>query len=642
VSTLEQLGGDETFPKLLLRNTRRFGERTALREKKFGIWRPVSWRAYLDAVREFSLGLTSLGVRRGDKVAIIGDNRPEWVMAEVAAQAAGGASVGLYQDSNLSEVAYVIDHCDASVVVAEDQEQVDKILDMLDRLPKVRHVIYADPRGLRSYRHPVLLPFERVRALGRTLQASEPRRFEEAVRQGRADDLAIISYTSGTTGFPKGAMLSFRNLLEMALALHEVDPKREADEFVSFLPLAWIGEQMMSLSSALALGFTVNFPEEPETVLENIREIGPHVIFAPPRVWEGLTSSVQVRIMDTTPFKRFLYGRCMPLGERVADLRFARKPVPLHWRVLHGLGHALLFRALKDRLGLSRVRSASTGGAALGPDVFRFFHAMGVPLKQIYGQTEIAGISCIHRQGDIQFHTVGQPIPGTELRISEGGEILSRSGSVFLGYYKNEAATVEALRDGWLHSGDAGHITEDGHLVVIDRLKDVLRLADGTRYSPQFIENRLKFSPYVKEAVVIGGQSRPYLSALLCIDMGIVGKWAERQKIAYTTYTDLSSKPEVYDLLEREVSKVNETLPAAARLRKFVLLYKELDADDEELTRTRKVRRGVVEERYRDVIAAVYGERDAVDIDTTIRFQDGKTARIQARLPVRQMEREVA
>ncbi|HEX9289539.1 MAG TPA: AMP-binding protein [Anaeromyxobacteraceae bacterium] len=640
MSALHLLGGDDTFPKLLVRNARRFGARTALREKELGIWQPLSWQQYLDAVRELSLGLVALGLRRGDKVAIIGDNRPEWVIAELAAQAAGGASVGLYQDSNLTEVAYVIDHCDASIVVAEDQEQVDKLLDMIDRLPKVRHVVYTDPRGLRGYRHPALVSFEAVRERGRALEAAEPRRFEESVAAGSADDLAIISYTSGTTGFPKGAMLSFTNLLAMALALHEVDEKRERDEFVSFLPLAWIGEQMMSLSSALAIGFTVNFPEKPETVMENIREIGPHVMFAPPRIWEGLTSSVQVRIMDTSPFKRFMYQRLMPLGERVADLRFAKKPVPLGWRLLHAAAHLLLLRALKDRLGLTRIRTASTGGAALGPDVFRFFHAMGVPLKQIYGQTEIAGISCIHRDGDIQFHTVGKPIPGTDVRISESGEILSRSPSVFLGYYKNDAATAEVVRDGWLHSGDAGYLTEDGQLVVIDRVKDVMRLADGTQYSPQFIENRLKFSPYVKEAVVIGGKERPYLAALVCIDMGIVGKWAEGRRISYTTYTDLSSKREVYDLLEKEVARVNETLPAAARLRKFVLLYKELDADDEELTRTRKVRRGVVEERYRDVIAAVYGERDAVDIDTTIRFQDGKTARIQARLPVRHLEPE--
>jgi long-chain acyl-CoA synthetase len=641
VSPLEGLEGVDTFPKLLVRNAGRFGHRTALREKEFGIWQSFSWQEYLDAVRELSLGLVALGLERGGKVAIIGDNRPEWVMAEIAAQAAGAVSVGLYQDSNLNEVAYVIDHCDASFVVAEDQEQVDKILDMLEKLPKVRHVIYTDPRGLRGYGHPALISFEDVRARGRALHESEPARFDESVRRGVVDDVAIISYTSGTTGFPKGAMLSFGNLLTMALSLHEVDAKRETDEFVSFLPLAWIGEQMMSLSSALAVGFTVNFPEQPETVMENIREIGPHVMFAPPRIWENITSSVQVRIMDTTRFKRFMYERLMPVGARVADLHFQKKPVPAVLRFLHWLAHALLFRALKDRLGLTRLRTASTGGAALGPDVFRFFHGMGVPLKQIYGQTEIAGISCIHKDGDIQFHTVGQPIPNTEVRISESGEILSRSPSVFVGYYKNEAATVETVRDTWLHSGDAGYITDDGHLVVIDRVKDVMRLADGTQFSPQFIENRLKFSPYVKEAVVIG-KERPYLSALLCIDMGIVGKWAEGQKISYTTYTDLSGKPQVYDLLEREVAKVNETLPAAARIRKFVLLYKELDADDEELTRTRKVRRNVVEERYREVIAALYGEYEAVDIDTTIKFQDGKVTRIQARLPVRHMERKVA
>ncbi|HEX7623329.1 MAG TPA: AMP-binding protein [Anaeromyxobacteraceae bacterium] len=641
MSPLDALRGDDTFPKLLVRNARRHPARTALREKELGIWQPISWQGYLEAVRELALGLRELGLRRGHKLAIVGGNRPEWVVSELAAQAMGAASVGVYQDSTLNEVAFVLDHCDAEIVVAEDQEQVDKILDMLEGLPKVRHVVYTDPRGLRAYRHPALISFDAVREKGRGVLARQPRLFEEEVAKGSADDLAIISYTSGTTGFPKGAMLSFRNLLAMALALHEVDSKRPGDEFVSFLPLAWIGEQMMSLSSALALGFTVNFPEAPETMMENVREIGPHVMFAPPRVWEGMVSSVQVRIMDTTPFKRLMYERLMPLGYAVADRRFSGKSVGAGWRLLYGLAYLLLFRALKDRLGLSRLRTASTGGAALGPDVFRFFHAIGVPLKQIYGQTEIAGISCIHRDGDIRFHTVGEPIPGTELRISEAGEILSRSPSVFLGYYKDEAASREVVREeGWLHSGDAGHL-EDGHLVVIDRLKDVMRLADGTRFSPQFIENRLKFSPYVKEAVVIG-QDRPYLCALLCIDMGIVGKWAEKQKLGYTTYADLSARSQVYDLVEKEVEGVNGTLPAAARVRKFVLLYKELDADDDELTRTRKVKRNVVEERYGDVIAAVYGERQAVDIDATIKFQDGKTARVQATLPVRELLRKVA
>ncbi len=637
MSVLEQLGGDDTFPKLLVRNAGRFGGRTAMREKEFGIWQAFSWREYHERVRDFSLGLQALGMQPGDKVAVIGDNRPEWVWAEIAAQGAGGASVGLYQDSNLNEVAYVIDHCDATFVVAEDQEQVDKILDMLDKLPKVKNVVFTDPRGLRNYQHPKLISFEAVEARGRELGVREPGRWQECVARGGADDVAIICYTSGTTGFPKGASLSFRNLLSMALALHAVDPKKPEDEFVSFLPLAWIGEQMMSLSTALAVGFTVNFPEEPETVMQDIREIGPNVMFAPPRIWENLTSTVQVKIMDTTPFKRLMYGLCMPVGYKVADLRFQKKPVSFGWRVLYRLATWALFRALRDRLGFTRLRSGSTGGAALGPDVFRFFHGMGVPLKQIYGQTEISGISCIHRGDDIQFHTVGMPIPGTEVKISERGEILSRSPAVFLGYYKNEQATREALEGGWLHSGDAGYLAEDGHLVVIDRIKDVMRLADGTQFSPQFIENRLKFSPYVKEAVVVG-TGRPFLSAMLCIDMGVVGKWAEKQRISYTTYTDLSAKPEVYDLIHREVDKVNETLPAAARIKKFVLLYKELDADDEELTRTRKVRRAFVEDRYKEVVAALYGGQGQVAIDTTIKYQDGRTARIHTTLLVRELE----
>jgi long-chain acyl-CoA synthetase len=634
---LEALGGDDTFPKLLVRNQRTIADGVAMREKEFGIWQSYTWREYHAHVRDFSLGLVALGVKPGDKVAIIGDNRPEWVWSEIAAQAAGAASVGLYQDSNLTEVAFVIDHCDASIIVAEDQEQVDKILDMLDKLPKVRHVIFTDPRGLRKYEHPALLPFEAVEEKGRALAKEQPTLFEENVRRTSPEDVAIICYTSGTTGNPKGAMLTFRNLLSMSLSLDDVDPKRPDDEFVSFLPLAWIGEQMMSLSASLARGFTVNFPEEPDTVTENIREIGPDVMFAPPRVWESMVSTVQVKIMDTTPFKRFMYERCMPVGKKVADLRFEKKPVPFGLRVAWFFADWLLFRALKDRLGMTNLRSASTGGAALGPDVFRFFHALGVPLRQIYGQTEIAGISCIHRETDIAFHTVGVPIPGTDVRIAENGEILSRSASVFSGYYKNDEATAATLKEGWLHSGDAGYLTETGHLVVIDRLKDVMKLADGTQFSPQFVENRLKFSPYVKEAVVVG-KDRPFLTAMLCIDMGVVGKWAEKNKLSYTTYTDLSAKKEVYDLVQEAVDEVNETLPEAARIEKFVLLYKELDADDEELTRTRKVRRVFVEERYKEVISALYGDAHEVPIDTTIRFQDGKTSRIRTTLLVRRLE----
>ncbi|MGZ8460428.1 MAG: AMP-binding protein [Candidatus Deferrimicrobiaceae bacterium] len=406
------LAQHDTFPKLLLRNAERLGDRkVAMREKEFGIWQEFTWKEYHDHVKYFSLGLISLGLSPGDKVAIIGDNRPEWVWAEVAAQAAGAIPLGLYQDSTLKEVAYVIDHSDSIFVVAEDQEQVDKILDMKEQLPKVRYVVYSDSRGMRGYKEPYLLDFTEVETFGRELEEKEPDLYAKKVAGGKMEDLALICYTSGTTGFPKGAMLSFRNLLMMAANLMEVDPKFENDEFVSFLPLAWIGEQMMCLSSALLTGFTVNFPEKPETVQENIREIGPNIMFSPPRIWENMTSTVQVKVMDASRLKRTMYYWALPVGYEYADTIFRkRNPGPL-LKLKHRLAYYLVFRALKDRLGLLGIRTASTGGAALGPDVFKFFNAMGVNLKQIYGQTEISGISCIHREGDINFDSVGKPIP---------------------------------------------------------------------------------------------------------------------------------------------------------------------------------------------------------------------------------------
>ncbi|MBE0604489.1 MAG: AMP-binding protein, partial [Deltaproteobacteria bacterium] len=471
-----------TFPRLLERNASLFGDgKIAMREKEFGIWQEYTWGEYREQVKYFSLGLVTLGLSRGDKVAIIGDNRPEWVWAEVAVQAAGAVPLGLYQDSTLKEVAYVIDHSDASFVIAEDQEQVDKILDMKEQLPKVRFVIYSDPRGMRGYQEPHLLDFREVQNSGRDHEKRQPGLYERNVEETRSEDMAFICYTSGTTGSPKGAMLSFRNLLGMAASLMEVDPKNGKDEFVSFLPLAWIGEQMMCLSSALLTGFAVNFPEKPETVQENIREIGPTVMFSPPRIWENMTSTVQVKVMDASALKRWMYHWALPAGYEYADAVFRKAPVPFLLKVRQKLAYLLVFRALKDRLGLLRLRCASTGGAALGPDVFKFFTAMGVNLKQIYGQTEISGISCIHREGDVDFDSVGKPIPGTEIRISDTGEILSRSPSVFMGYYKNDEETAKTLSDGWLHSGDAGYFNEAGHLVVIDRVKDVMRLNDGTR-----------------------------------------------------------------------------------------------------------------------------------------------------------------
>ena len=633
----EILKTHDTFPKLLARNAEVFGDRKiAMREKEFGIWQDFSWKEYHDHVKYFSLGMVSLGLQAGDKVAIIGDNRPEWVWGEVAAQAAGAVPLGLYQDSTLKEVSYIIDHSDASFVLAEDQEQVDKILDMKEQLPKVRYIIYSDPRGMRGYKQPFLLDFKEVENFGRELEQRDPGLFAENVARTKYEDLAFICYTSGTTGFPKGAMLSFRNFLSMAANLMEVDNKFEKDEFVSFLPLAWIGEQMMCLSSALITGFTVNFPEKPETVQENIREIGPTIMFSPPRIWENMTSTVQVKVMDASSLKRRMYNWALPVGYAYSDAVFRKEAIPPLLRLKQKLSYALVFRALKDRLGLLRIRSASTGGAALGPDVFKFFNAMGVNLKQIYGQTEISGISCIHREGDINFDSVGKPIPETEIRLSASGEILSRSPSVFLGYYKNPEETEKTLSDGWLHSGDAGYFTKDGHLVVIDRVKDVMHLNDATRFSPQFIENKLKFSPYIKECVCLGNQ-RDFIASMICIDYPNVGKWAESRRLSYTTYTDLAAKPEVLELLAKEVEKVNATLPETTRVKKFVPLYKELDADDDELTRTRKVRRAFVGERYKHVIEAMYAGENAIPIDATIKYQDGKTSRIKTTLTIRNL-----
>jgi long-chain acyl-CoA synthetase len=628
----------DTFPKLLARNAREKREKTALREKEFGIWQSCTWLQYLDLVRACALGFRQHGIARNDKVAIVGDNRPQWMIAEVAAQACGAVPVGIYQDSLPGEVAYVIDHSDARIVVAEDQEQVDKVLELLGELPKVELILYGDPRGMRNYVHPKLRSFDSLLAQGRILHGADPGLWDRMIKAGKADDVAILCYTSGTTGRPKGAMLTFRNMLSMVESLHQVDPRFPEDEFVSFLPLPWVGEQMIAVAYGLWQGFAVNFPEQPQTVAEDLREIAPHTMVAPPRTWENMASMVQVKIMDSTPLKRWIYGLCMPFGMRAAECRQAKKALPLHVRLARWCAEWLLFRALRDHLGLSNIRTCSTGGGALGPDVFQFFHAMGVPLRQLYGQTEIVGISCIHRDGDVQVHTVGQPIPGTELMISGSGEILSRSPALFPGYYKNEEATRATLEGGWLHSGDAGYLTPDGHLVVIDRVSDVMKLSDGTAFSPQFVENRLKFSPYIKEAVVFGN-NLPYLASMICIDGGVVGEWAEKNKLAYTTYADLSSKAQVYDLVLGEVRKVNETLPEAARIRKFVLLYKELDADDEELTRTRKLRRGLVAERYQGVVEALYADRSEVDIDTTIRFQDGRSARLQTVLQIRLLGR---
>jgi long-chain acyl-CoA synthetase len=627
------LAYETTLPRLLAKNADSFGGRTAMREKELGIWQRYSWQEYLTRTAEFAAGLGAMGLEKGDILVLIGDNRPEWLWAQLAIQSLGGMALGLYQDSPADEINYIFELSEAKIVVAEDQEQVDKILSMREGLPSLRYIVHHDPKGLGSYEAEGLMAFDDVRRIGRE-QGDVHALYRTGMEGLDSEQTALIVTTSGTTGRPKLAMLSHRNLLAMAWNLGQVDPKRADDEFVSFLPLAWIGEQMMAVASALLYGFCVNFPEEPDTVSENIREIGPHLIFSPPRVWENMAATVRVKIMETSRSKRLLYNLFYPLGLRHADCLLSGRTPGFWTRIGYELAQAGLFRALRDRLGFTRIRSASTGGAALGPDTFRFFHAIGVNLKQIYGQTEIAGISCIHRDSFVDFDTVGSPIPETEIVLSDEGEILSRSPAVFQGYYKNEQSTLETLEEGWLRSGDAGYFKENGQLVVIDRLKDVMRLADGKTFSPQFLENKLKFSPYIREAVVLGS-GKEYIGAVVCIDQDIVGRWAESRQITYTTYQDLASKQEVYQLVHAEIEAINRSLPEGLAIRRFALLFKELDADDGELTRTRKVRRKIVGERYGALIDSLYEQTESINLIARIRYQDGRVREMSGPIVIR-------
>ncbi len=629
---------DLTIPKLFLRAAQKYGDRkVAMREKEFGIWVPITWKQYYEKVKCIALGMMALGIQKEDKVAMIGDNRPEALWAEMAAMCVGAIGVWLFQDSLIDEVAYIIDHSDAKLMVGEGQEEVDKFLQIKDKCPKLQKMIWDDPKGMRSYDDPMLISLKEVMKMGEEIDKKEPGLFEDTINKGKGDDLCLLFYTSGTTALPKGALLTHYNMLTMGKNLMRVDPYYETDDFVSYLPFAWIGEQMMSISCGIQAGFTLNFPEEPETAQENIREIGPQVMFAPPRIYEQMVRNVQVKYLDASWLKRKSYELAMKVGYHVADLKFSKRPIPWYWRVLNYLAYLGVHKKLKDHLGLSRIRYAYTGGAAMGPDHFRFFHAIGVNLKQIYGQTEIAGISVLHRDGDIKFDTVGRPIPETEIRITPEGEIISRSPSVFQGYYKMPEETAKTLRDGWLHSGDTGFIDSEGHLVVFDRTKDVMTLSDGSKFSPQYLEARLKFSPYIKDVWAIGDH-RPYVSCVICIDYGVVGKWAEERNIAYTSYPELSQNPEVYKLIKREIMKMNKDLPPPARVHKFVNLYKEFDPDDDELTRTRKLRRSFLESRYKEIVEALYSPTEVVHMDTNITYEDGRVVHIKTDLKVMEVE----
>jgi long-chain acyl-CoA synthetase len=622
----------DTFPKLLRYNAQHWPKDIAMREKDYGIWNQFTWADYYKHVSQYAIGMKALGVGRGDVVALLGKNRPQWVWGEIATHTLGAMSLGIYEDVLNEEAEYLINYAEAKVIIAEDEEQVDKMLELGDRIPSVQKIIYYDHRGMRKYDDPRLLSDAQLFALAEKEIRETPNLMDQLVDATKGQDVSILCTTSGTTSKPKMAMMQSAPFLMHSKSYLESDPRCPGDNYVSVLPLPWIMEQVYVVSQALIARVIVNFVEEPETMMADLREIGPTFTLLAPRVWESIAADVRARMMDSTPFKRYMFDLGMKIGMKALDE--GRRS----W-----LADLILFRALRDRLGFSNLKSAATGGAAMGPDTFRFFHAMGVPLKQLYGQTETAGAYTIHTPHDIDFDTVGIPFSTSELRIenpdAEGiGEIVSRTAGQFLGYYKNEKATQEDLRDGWMYTGDAGYIKkENGHLVVIDRIKDLATMSNGVRYSPQFIENKLKFSPYVGEAVILG-RDRPYLTAMICVRFSIMSKWAEQKGISFTNYTSLSALDQVYDMVRAEVAEVNKTLPDAQKIHKFLLLYKELDPDDGELTRTRKVRRGVIAEKYGDIIDALYSDADKVHVDTVITFQDGSTSQINTDLRVMTLE----
>ena len=633
----------DTFPKILQDNVRKFGSnKIAIREKDYGIWQSYSWQDYHDHVKDFALGLASLGFKRGDKLAIIGDNRPQLYWGMAAAQSLGGVPVPLYQDAIEKELEFILDHSEAKFALAEDQEQSDKLLSLKEKIPKIEYILYDDPKGMRNYTEPFLMSFDHVEELGRKFGQENPNYFEDEISKGTADDVAIIVYTSGTTGNPKGVLLKYEAAVNAARCFVEFEGLTENEEIMAYLPMAWIGDHIFSYGEAMVAGFTPNCPENTSTVVHDMREIGPTYIFCPPRIWENMLTQVMIKMEDASWIKRKMFHYFIDLAGKVEKLRMAHNPVPIGFKVLYQIGRLLVYGPLTDNLGMKNVRVAYTAGEAIGPEIFEFFRSLGINLKQLYGMTESSALVSIQKDGDIESDTVGTPVPGVDIKISESGEVLYKSPGNFAGYFKNEEATKETLVDGYILSGDAGYITKKGHLKIIDRAKDVSKLTDGTLFAPKYIENKLKFSPFIKEAVA-HGQGKDFVTAFIDIDYGAVGNWAERRHIAYTSYTDLAQKPEVYDLVYEAVQRVNRSLSEDeklknAQIKRFLLLHKELDPDDGEITRTRKVRRKFIAEKYDNLIDALFSGKDNVSVDATFTYEDGRTTTMKADLKIRDAE----
>ncbi|MEM6670403.1 MAG: AMP-binding protein [Pseudomonadota bacterium] len=629
-----------TFPKLLDHNARTLAARPASREKEYGIWQTWNWEQVAEETRALAMGLVHLGLRPGDKLAIVGSNRPRLYWSMVAAQMAGAVPVPVYADSVADEMKYVFEHAEARFAIVEDQEQVDKVLSIKDDLPKLEQVVYQDPRGLRNYDHRQLHPYQDVQSLGRQ-HASELRPTVDAIVNGQGpDDVCVMVYTSGTTGKPKGVVLTNENVLSVAKGAAEFDKLSPVDEVVAYLPLAWVGDFAFSMAQAYLCGFCVSCPESQETLMHDLREIGPTFYFAPPRIFENLLTTVTIRMEDAGAGKRWLYNTFMKLAERVGEDILDGKPVSSLDRFKYTLGEFLVYGPLKNTLGMSNVRVGYTAGEAIGPEIFRFYRSIGINLKQLYGQTEASVFITAQPDGEVSADTVGVPSPGVELKIADSGEVMYRSSGVFREYYKNPDSTRSTkTEDGWVHTGDAGFIDQaTGHLRIIDRAKDVGKMVDGSLFAPKYVENKLKFFPNIQEAVVFG-DGREYCAAFLNIDLNAVGNWAERNNIAYASYQELASHPHVYATMKEHVETVNRSLAAdpmlsGCQIKRFLVLHKELDADDGEITRTRKVRRTIVADRYAALITALYDGSGSVFVETEVTYEDGRKGTISATLNI--------
>jgi len=629
-----------TLPQMLEKQAQEFGsKRIAVREKNFGIWQAYTWDDYLRYTKKVALGLAALGLRRGENIGIITNNHSEWLFTELGAQAVGAVTLNLFTAAVAKELAFGLGRVQALFLIAEDQEQVDKLLEVKDELSFVKKIIYIDPTGMRSYTDdPWLMSFQELLELGSDFDRKNPNYFDDELHKGKPGETALMIMTSGTTGLPKLTMISHENFLEMARKWLETAPIGIGDNWISITPPAWIVDQMWGMGITLSGGMVMNFPETLETIEEDFREIGPTVIVTASRFWESLASKIRVKISDSGFIKRFLYHACVKIGGAVVDRESKKLSVPLHLRFLYWIATHVMYRPLLDRVGCLQFRGAYTGGHPISPDVIRFFRAGGLNLKQCYGLTESGGIFQVQPDDEVKLETVGVPLPRTEVKIAEDQEVLVKSRSNFVGYYHDEEATSKAFTDdGWLRTGDAGYIDEDGHLLIIGRKEEIMRTRDGEAFSPDFIETRLKFSPYISEAVIFG-EGQPFITAFINIDFGNVGNWAEEKKIPYTTYTDLSQQREVEDLIRGELREVNKQLPQPMQLVHFILLYKMLDADDEELTRTGKVRRKFVFQQYKDLIDAMYSDQEEFAVTGQIKYRDGHIGTIETTVRILAVE----